>query len=119
MQKAYSAATESHQARVLFGCFKALIKNVETQKKLSMALKIRGVTVTVKAFESLRKNVFFSRLRRDSEVKAMINHATTLKAKALKAFNVVLSRRLLANHVRQTHLVRVTRKTFNAWEDQL
>lgn len=65
-----------------------------------MALNIREVTVAVKAFESLKKNVFLARIRRDLEIKAMINHAESLKAKALKAFKVVLTRRIVSEQVR-------------------
>ena len=84
-----------------------------------MALQIKGVTAGVKAFESLKKNVLFARVRRDLEVKAMLHHADRLKAKAVKAFDLALNLRLIADRVHQTHLLQVTRATFSAWEDQL
>jgi hypothetical protein len=84
-----------------------------------MALQIKGVTAGVKAFESLKKNVLFARVRRELKVKAMLHHADCLKAKAVKAFDVALTLRLVADRVHQSYLLRVTKATFNAWEDQL
>ena len=60
-----------------------------------MTSQIRQVTASVKAFESPKKNVLYARVKRDLEVKAMLHLANNLKSKAVRAFEIVLTRRIL------------------------
>ena len=57
-----------------------------------MALQIRLVTNSVKAFESLKKNILISRVKRELNLKAMIHRAATLKHKTIRAFDKVIER---------------------------
>ena len=61
-----------------------------------MALQIRGLTASVKAFESLKKAVLLGRVKRELTVKALLHRATQLKIKSLRGFDKVATRNLLA-----------------------
>lgn len=95
------------------------MRQVELKKKLGLAFQIRGVTATVKAFMSLKKNVIFNRVKREIAVKAMLHRARVLKVKALKAFDICLTRRLVYERVQMHMLSRLKRETFTTWEDKL
>ena len=87
--------------------FSGLVKHMQTKHKLCMTSQIRQVTASVKAFESLKKNVLFSRVKRELEIKAMLHLASNLKHKALRAFEVALMRRILFNQVRERQVQRM------------
>ena len=82
-----------------------------------MTSQIRQVTASVKAFESLKKNVLYSRIKLELEVKAMLHHAHHLKSKAIKAFEVALTRKILFERVQERQMQRLALKTLTAWED--
>ena len=60
-----------------------------------MTSQIRQVTVSVKAFESLKKNVLLARVKQELSIKAMLHHAENLKLKSVRAFDVALTRKAI------------------------
>ena len=57
-----------------------------------MASQIRLVTASVKAFESLKKNMELERHKRGLSVQGLLHRADTLKLKAMQAFRMVITR---------------------------
>ena len=73
MKKAIDAASQTYQSRLLTLCMQALATNTENIKKLRAASQVHQVTAVVKAFESLKKNVLFTRVKRELTLKAMVH----------------------------------------------
>ena len=83
-----------------------------------MASQIRLVTASVKAFESLKKNMEQERHKRALSVEGLLHRAHTLKLKAVQAFKMVIARNHKREQFEMSRQTRVCAHFFAAWEDQ-
>ena len=77
--------------------------------KFKMVLKIKHVTLAVKAIESMKKLVRMNAASREMKLRAAFKNEQMLKVRALKALCVNRSRESLVRQFRQRSLLNFSR----------
>lgn len=100
LSKALSAAEHTYQSNLLRNCMLAIKRQSELRHKFKMIMKIKHVTLAVKALESMKKLVRMNAASREIKLRAAFKNAQTLKVRALKALCVNQSREALVRQFR-------------------
>ena len=117
LSKALTAADHTYQSNLLRNCMHAIKRQSELRHKFKMVLKIKHVTLAVKAIESMKKLVRMNAVSRETKLRAAFKHEQMLKVRALKALCVNQSRESLVRQFRQRSLLNFSRQVLCQWEN--
>ena len=80
---------------------------------------VRHVTAAVKAFESLKQHSLRNRHKRQVALRTLLHRAATLKAKALRAFGLIIARKHMLAQIRAAMDRKLASRILVVWEHQL
>ena len=97
----------------------AIRKQGELRTKYEMVVKIKHVTLAVKALESIKKYAQMQIQAKEMNAKALQHYYQALQLRALKALCVFRSRESLVRQFRERSLINQTRRALISWENLL
>ena len=105
LSKALAAADHTYQSKLLRKCMHAIRKQGELRTKYEMVVKIKHVTLAVKALESIKKYAQMQIQAKEMNAKALQHYYQALQLRALKALCVFRSRESLVRQFRERSLI--------------